>query len=515
MTTLKVRNDAGVEATPDPDIFLEPYESLKELDGIDANFKRRQTRISKAYVGIDDAKSNRIDDSNAVYVGYNMFDVVEPPFNLNVMSFYYDQSSAHKSAVNIKVANVVGLGYDYEPTTKTVMKLEELSGEQLMRANRKVERLKSALDEWLDDLNEEDTFIGTLEKIMVDLETMGNGYMEIGRTTAGEIGYIGHIPASTIRVRRARDGFVQIVGNKAIYFRNFQTETPNPINGGYRPNEIIHFKKYTPNDSYYGLPDIVPASSNIVGNANATNYNRDFFLHKATPRNIVLVKNAQLSPDAEDKLYNFLNALKGQHHRTLYIPLNSDDPEKDIDFQIVPVETKLTDMSFEKYHNENNREIYMAHNTPIVKSGAQSNANVAAALQADRTFSDQHVRPMQRRVAKHLNRIIAEVTDVVKIQMKGMALLDEATQSQIDERDLRWDVVTPNEVRERKGLPALKGGDQTVGVMSQAKLKQKSAEATAQANATRARDQARAAAAPDDEASPDARNAKGEGRQQS
>ena len=98
----------------------------------------------------------------------------------------------------------------------------------------------------------EDTFTQTLIKVYTDLEATGNGYIEVGRTVGGNIGYIGHIPAKTMRVRRLRDGFVQLLYGKAVYFNNFgDKETENPIAGQEdRPNEIIHLKKYTPMNNY-------------------------------------------------------------------------------------------------------------------------------------------------------------------------------------------------------------------------------------------------------------------------
>ncbi len=81
-----------------------------------------------------------------------------------------------------------------------------------------------------------------------------------------KIGYIGHIPAKTMRVRRLRDGFIQLLYGKAVFFRNFgDQETENPIDGGLeRPNEIIHLKKYTPTNNYYGIPDIVASSNGVT-----------------------------------------------------------------------------------------------------------------------------------------------------------------------------------------------------------------------------------------------------------
>ena len=89
-------------------------------------------------------------------------------------------------------------------TNTTLMKIEELSGEKLDFARRKVERLKMQMEEWLEGLNNDSTFTGTMERVYTDMLATGNGYIEIGRTTTGEIGYVGHIPAPTVRVRRMR-----------------------------------------------------------------------------------------------------------------------------------------------------------------------------------------------------------------------------------------------------------------------------------------------------------------------
>ena len=69
------------------------------------------------------------------------------------------------------------------------------------------------------------------------------GYIEVGRTVNGEIGYIGHIPSATIRIRRLLDGYMQIIGQKVVYFRNFGAKNTNPVTADPRPNEIIHIKE--------------------------------------------------------------------------------------------------------------------------------------------------------------------------------------------------------------------------------------------------------------------------------
>jgi hypothetical protein len=67
-------------------------------------------------------------------------------------------------------------------------------------------------------------------------------------------------------------------------------------------------------------------------------------------------------------------------------------------------------------------------------------------------------------------------------------------------------VITPNEVRIRKGMVPVDGGDEMVDLKSQ-----DAAEITAQATNSRQRTQDRSAASPDK--SGEGRNAKGDGRQ--
>mgnify|MGYP001481202847 FL=1 len=60
-----------------------------------------------------------------------------------------------------------------------------------------------------------------MEQVVTDMLATGNGYLEVGRTLSGEIGYLGHVPAPTMRVRRMHDGYIQLVADRVVYFKNF------------------------------------------------------------------------------------------------------------------------------------------------------------------------------------------------------------------------------------------------------------------------------------------------------
>ena len=501
-------NTPITQKTNDP--FKIEGEDLVKMSGLSPAFRRKMNRdLQKRFSGVDGTGTQQNLLAQAI-TGYAMFDLIEPPYNLEYLSKVYEISPYNYAAINAKVANIVGLGFDFIETRKTVEAMDGIDSDmQLERARRKLNRLRQDLHGWLEDCNEEETFKETLIKFYTDVEATGNGYLEIGRTTSGKIGYIGHIPAKTMRVRRLRDGYIQLLYGKAVFFRNFgDQETPNPIAGGLeRPNEIIHIKKYTPQNNYYGIPDIVAASNAMAGNEFAGKYNLDYFENKAVPRYIITVKGAKLSNESERKLLEFFQVgLRGKNHRSLYIPLPPDAPDQKVEFKMEPVESGTQESSFNTYRKMNRDEILMAHRTPINKIGTPEGVNLAAARDADKTFKEQVCRPAQDILEKKINRIIAEMTDALEIKFNELALTDEDTQSKIDERYLRMQVITPNEIRIRKGMVPLDSGDEVVVLKPQ-----QQAEVRAQASNSRRRDQERENNAPD--ISGEARNPQGEGRQ--
>lgn len=516
----------------DQDPFAKSWDHLKSLSGLEKNFKRRSDRMAKAYdtlsfsgidttkepyltsanaisTGINGAKSKEINPGTVFRNGYGMFDVITPPWNLYELANYYDTSFANHAAIDAKVENIVGLGYDFHATQRMLMALENASSDSAVdKARKRIERLKIELRDWLENLNTDESFTTTMMKFYTDVQATGNGYLEIGRTTAGEIGYVGHIPATTMRVRRMRDGFVQIIGNKVVYFRNFGAKNSNPVTEDPRPNEILHYKEYSPLNTFYGVPDIMSAISALHGDQLASQYNIDYFGNKGVPRYVVTLKGARLSEDAEDKLFKFLQTnLKGQNHRTLYIPLPPDTDNNKVEFKMEAVENGVQEASFNEYRLRNRDDILVAHQVPLSKIGGGDSASIAAALSQDRTFKEQVARPAQKNLEKLLNKIIREKTDAVELKFNELTLTDEIAQSQIIERYVKTQILTRNEAREQLGLPQHPEADEFFVMNAR-----EAADMRANTAGNRSRDAERVNNNSDSPSTVSGRNAQGEGR---
>jgi PBSX family phage portal protein len=461
------------------DPFSKSWSELKAYSGFNKNFSRNTTRAdnaalkktintasapyldsAKAVPSGDDAESKQINPGTVYRNGYGLFDVVNPPYNLYELASFYDTAFANHAAIDAKVSNAVGLGYKFEETKSTMLQLEaNTDTASVDRARKRIEKAKIELGEWLENLNDDDSFGKTMEKFYTDVEATGNGYLEVGRDVEGNIGYLGHIPAVTMRVRRLKDGFLQLIGNRVVYFRNFGADNANPVTNDTNPNEIIHYKEYSPLNTFYGIPDIISSLGALIGDQLASQYNIDFFQNKAVPRYVIVLKGAQMSGESEDKMFNFLKtSLKGQNHRTLYIPLPGDTLENKVTFEMIPLENGIQDGSFKEYRKQNRDDIFAAHQMPPSKIGV-SDSGLAATLSQDRNFKEQIARPSQKNLEKVVGKVIKEQTDVLVLKFEELTLTDEIAQSQILERYVKNQILVPNEARTILGYGQRKGGD--------------------------------------------------------
>ena len=455
---------------------IDPFSEIK-VSSLSPKMKRKAQRLQKRHEGEDGTKSKYLDPE--VVNGYSLWDIVNPPYDLDNLAILYDQSSIHYAAINARVMNTVGLGFEFTETLKSRRRIEKAQDDaaKLERTRKSLQDLREELDVLFESFNVEETLIETMVRVWQDCLAVGNGYLEIGRNNEGKVGYIGHIPATMVRVRRHRDGFVQLSrANKiqAIFFRNFQDlGMEDPVNGDPSPNEIIHFKMYSPNNTYYGIPAAVSAAAAIVGDKFAKEYNIDYFENKAIPRYAIILKGAKLSNKSKAELVNyFRNEVKGRNHGTLVIPLPASIGS-DSDIRFEKLEAGVQDASFDKYRKSNRDEILIANRVPAPKVGVYDNANLAVSRDADKTFKMQVIGPDQAIIEKKINRLLGEFTDLLQFKLKKIDLLDEDMESRIYDRYLRTEVISPNEVRGKIGFPERKDGDDVLPFPT--KIKQENA----------------------------------------
>lgn len=384
---------------------------------------------------------------------YAALEVAEPVYNLGNLAELYDSNPFHASAIDAKRDSVVGIGYRFKYSSKVIKQLEKIEkkGEDGPEKKRILElQLDDKRDKFsdlMDHTNQDTTVQELLQRIYMDRLITGNAYIEVGRSPDGHISYVGHLSPVHVRIRKRRDGFVQMIKGKTVFFRNFgDNKTADPINRDPRPNELIHLRTYSPKDDYYGLPEATSTITAMAGMKFAEQYNIDFFENKAVPRYIIKSKGLVLGDAEQNELLKFFETnLRGSHHRTIYIPVPTGN-DKDIDF--VPVETGKQDGHFLQYIRDSTQFILSRHRVPQARIGLSSAAtSQAESREAEKTFKETVCQPEQRLIEYSINKIVKELTDLFLFELKEYSLTDEDTRSMIHERYLRWGVLLPDEIR--------------------------------------------------------------------
>lgn len=357
---------------------------------------------------------------------------VEPPYDLAALAALYESNATHKACVDAKVANVVGLGYRF------VAVGPDEDGSQLARVSR-----------LFDTCNPEMTFTDVMRTVWTDVETVGNGYLEITRSGDGEVDGFYHVPATTVRVSPDRAGFVQVRGTRRQWFRPLGR--PGPEGMG-ELTELLHFKKYTPQSSYYGVPDVIAALSAAAGDKAARDYNLDFFEHNAVPRMAIIVEGGELSDELVRQIRDYMeNHVRGAGHKTLLL----DVPGHDVRVRLEPLTVGVQDdAAFLQYRRMNRDEVMMVHRVPPSKVTVVENANLANSKDQDKTFREQVVRPEQRGIEYQINRVIREHVGVTawEFRFREMDLGEEREQAEIARIYAEIGVWSAEEIRARLGI---------------------------------------------------------------
>lgn len=363
--------------------------------------------------------------------------VINPPQYLNFdrLLELYQSSEVYYRAVNVKAQYTVGLGW----------KLVNADGN-----GNESDRVRAI--EFFDGCNPDIPTGELLSQVMVDLECLGNAYLEVTRDTYGRIARLYHIPAQTIRV--ARDsGFVQIRSGKRKDFARFGAENiPIDEEDGTPLSEVIHLKKYNPASSFYGMPDAVPAIGSTMGDLMARDYNVTYFENNATPQYCLMVNGGTLSDKDKEELSQYLTDLKGNPHQTMVLQF-----PQGITGELKPISATPRDASFGDYRRMNRDLMVVAHGVPphllgIIESGNLGGGTGETQLT---NFKNLVITPRQRFLADRITRLILRQglgIEGWRFVFNELDVEDEHRTAETDKMLIEAGVLKIDEVRKRMGL---------------------------------------------------------------
>ncbi len=341
-----------------------------------------------------------------------------------------DVNSYHARCLTVKVDCTVGLG----------MSLVEASD--------------TGFDQAVDVVNEDgQSLTEVLERVALDLESTGNGHLEIVRGAGGAVVELYHMPAIlTYRRHRSYPDRVLYRGTGGnVYYPMYRPgETQNT-------HSVLSFAAYTNVDRHYGLPHWRGCVPDIELDHYAVLYNQRFFINSGIPDLAIVVEGGEFDAETEKQVMEFLQGnFKGvlNAHRTLYLPVNS--PDVKVRFEKLAVDQKNVDMSFDNLRARCRDNIIAAHGVPPRLVGVVSAGQLGGGGEVQgqlKTFQEITIWPKQNWLATKLTPVIQEMG------FKNATLRFESMDTSIQESNSEYypkmvtaGILGVNEAREDIGL---------------------------------------------------------------
>lgn len=376
------------------------------------------------------SQSQQVDDpfklqSGAIGDLGNGLHIIEPPFNFSALLRLPRENNMLRQCIDAMVTNVEGHGWRLEYT-----------GPEGQEESEAAKQEKMTLEGLLEFPNDETTLQEMCERKRNDLETLGNAYFEVGRDTQGRICFVSHVPAHTVRltnkeseevdvkvtlpregtartqtVRKTFRRFVQIVGTKRVFFKEFgDPRVIDPRTGredtelGFedQATELIHVRIYSPGTPY-GLPRWINQMPAILGSRQAELTNLDFFKENAIPAMALLVSGGQVTQESVDDIEEQFISQRGRasFNRITVIEARGDEEAASQDGNIPSPKMELKplqnerqkDALFQDYDKNNMIKIRSAFRMPPVFVGLSSEYTHATAKTSFKVAESQVFGP--------------------------------------------------------------------------------------------------------------------------
>lgn len=274
--------------------------------------------------------------------------VLRPPYRMETLKMLPIRNAILLQCIHALVTNCHSFGHSLV-----------YSGEKGKEQTPEAEAEKVRIENILDFPNDHDSLGNIRIKTGTDYEILGNAYLEVGRNALGDVDFYYHVHGEKCRLckvdvnpvlikmtlmrngkpesvtaRRYFRRYVQLVGTKIVYFKEFgDPRTVNPKTGDVdntlapedAATEMIHISQYW-SGSPYGVPCWVNNMPAILGMREAELVNLQYFEDNAIPAMAVLVSGGSLSEETLLELQEkFVNSKgRDQVHRVVVIEAVAD-----------------------------------------------------------------------------------------------------------------------------------------------------------------------------------------------
>jgi len=390
--------------------------------------------------------------------------LIEPPFDMLTLAMLPEHSSELGQCIEAMEVNIEGFGYRFVPRIRSDVDMADVNPD-LIEAMRR-ERID--LVNFFQYVSGRNSWTETRRRLRRDLETTGNGYLEVVRNAAGKIQSLNHLPSYQMRLggldqepikvslpihELQGDGSVRIVrvpswerfrryaqsrslilrhathvGKYAIrWFKDFgdprvyDYETGEEVRGEEiaklpperRANELIHCKLYS-SRSPYGLPRTIGNLLSIFGARAAEEINYNTFKCNNIPNMLLLVSNGQLTEGSIERIEDFVESqIQGSDNYSKFLLIEAEalgEEGEDTGHVKIAIEKLIDsqhkDALFQNYSGNADDRIRRAFRLPPIHVGKADEYTRATAETSRRLADEQIFAPERDAHDDVINRLV-------------------------------------------------------------------------------------------------------------
>lgn len=236
-----------------------------------------------------------------------------------------------------------------------------------------------------------------------------------------------------------------------VYRHDNGTEIPLEV------DEVQHFKTFNPENEYYGLGTVEAGIVYIETEEDSSIFQRNFIKNQASPSGILTI-NGKIEKEQFNKVKaQWKEKTEGLANvgKTLFI--------RGADASFTKIGLSLGDLDMEKLKSITEDKILKMFRMPKIILGDtdQSGLGRGNAETADYVFAKRNIDPKQTRIDDGIQNIVRRNYKDDTLIVSHVSQIPEDVDRQLAEDTAavgKW--LTVNEVRERKGLAKVDGGDQ-------------------------------------------------------
>ncbi len=238
---------------------------------------------------------------------------------------------------------------------------------------------------------------GLKESITKHLLLTGDCFIEIiSNKYRYEDGRVATVPKQLIPI--IPPSSVKIVPGKSELVDHYVYKSPTGEDLNLPVDEVAHIRLFSASSKLYGLSPLQALKEELFTDAQAVEYNKQFFESSAAPGGI-LSSDQTMNPDSKDDLERRWNrAHRGTSNAHKIAVL-----DRGLEYQ--PVSLSQEDMQFIEQRKLTKREIRALYGVPATYLG-ETNATYASANEASRAFFLNVVIPMANRISKALTKFV-------------------------------------------------------------------------------------------------------------